>query len=123
MLKRTENTNCDSAATKHDVHSVSKCVEECEKNGICDLGKPVRIPNIKPNPRHRTNLQTKSQIVIPQNHKLDRLTKLCKLKSPFPVKDYIIYIGVYPREPRAPQGDIVPGARCPNGSVAYDGVA
>ena len=33
----------------------------------------------------------------------------------FPVKDYIIYIGVYPREPEAQEGDVVPGARRLNG--------
>ena len=36
----------------------------------------------------------------------------------FPVRDYIIYIGVYPRAPGASEGDVVPGARCPNGSIA-----
>ena len=38
-----------------------------------------------------------------------------RVKRRFPVNDYIIYIGVYPRDPRAPQGDVVPGARCLNG--------
>ena len=38
-----------------------------------------------------------------------------KRKRVFPVKDYIIYIGVYPREPEAQEGDVVPGARCLNG--------
>ena len=33
---------------------------------------------------------------------------------------YIYIYRVYPREPGASEGNIVPGARCPNGSIAQE---